>query len=226
MEEDNKRYLKLGIIYSLATILLLFLIFKFGVGIAINISDLIQKGNIDSTSNLSDVIVPPPQMSSISEATNSAQLKVWGFAPANQEVEIRLNSDPAKNLPVDSEGKFEGIIDLSLGTNEVFANSLNKEGVKSAPTNTWTIFYSDTPPNLEILDPKDEKVNVRNKNFVIKGKVELTSKVYINDHSVVLGQDGSFSYPILLEKGENKFKIASVDPAQNRTEKEITFVLQ
>lgn len=224
-KKENKHYIKIGIVYTLLTIILLVLIYFLGVSAAVTISELLQKKSpaLVSSTNL---IVPPPQLSSIPEATNSAALKVWGFAPANYDVDIYLNDSLAKTVSADSEGKFEGFIDLVLGINKIFAQTKTKEQTSSLPSKILTISFNDISPSLEILEPKETLVTTKSNKTIIKGKVEKTSKVFINDHLTIVDQNGLFSYPVTLQSGENKIKIVCLDNAQNKTEKEITFELQ
>lgn len=226
MEKDDKYYLKLGVFYLVLTIVFLALIAKFGISAAVKISELIQKGSPSVSNNLSDVIVPPPQLSSIPEATNSATLNIWGFALANQDVDIYLNDTNIKTIRVNSEGKFEDSINLVLGLNKIFIQTKTKQGTTSAQSHIWTIFYTNTSPSLEILEPTSEKVITKTNKAEIEGKVDKTTKVTINDHLVIVDQNGLFTYNSSLQSGENKFKIICTDPAQNKTEKEITFQLQ
>lgn len=226
ISKENKRYLILGFLYLLLSAGLIFSIFKFGVTAAVKLSEFIQGNPPDSSNNTADIIIPAPQLSSLLEATNSAELNLWGFAPANQKVEIYLNGSIDKTVEVNSEGKFESEVTLLLGSNTIYANTRNKDNIISQSSRAWTVFYSDTPPSLEMLDPKDEKVTVKTKIFQIKGRVDKSSKVLINEHMVITNPEGEFIYPVNLVPGENIFKIIILNPSQNKTEKEITFLVQ
>ena len=226
MEKENKKYLILGFLYLALAAVTIFLIFKFGVAATVKISELIQGSSSESSSNLSDVIIPSPQLSSIPQATNSAELNIWGFAPANFDIDLFLNDSHLKSTTANSEGKFDTSIVLSLGINKIFATTKNKEGVSSSPSPTWTIFYSDTPPVLEITEPTSDTVILKTKETVIKGKIEKTSKLTINDRLVIVDSEGVFNYAVVLQKGENKFQLVCTDPAQHKSVRELIFQLQ
>ncbi len=93
--------------------------------------------------------------------------------------------------------------------------------IRSSPSKTWTIFYNDSPPYLEILEPANNSVIKGKQNSaVIKGKISPPVKIYVNDHFLIAENDNTFNYTALLQPGENKFKIVCLDPALNKTEME------
>jgi len=201
---------------------MLFLIFKFGLYSAVKISEFLQKNQPVNEEVPLDSFLPVPQFFSVIEATNSAQLPIGGYSQANKEVLITLNGGEDQSLAVDSEGKFSGSLDLSLGINTFYAETKDFKGNKSLKSETQTIFYSNTPPPIEIEEPQPDSVVNNNPNIILKGKTDGSSKLYINDHLVLVESDGRFTYSIKLAKGDNLFKIISIDPAQNQTVKEFT----
>lgn len=220
MQISLNRHQKATLIYTFLTILLLVLIFKFGLTAAVKVSEFLQRNKPLPESSLSENLLPAPQFYPLPEATNSASLKLSGFSQPNGKIEIFLNDLNIKSFDVDSEGKFEGFLSLSLGLNKIYAVTKDNEGRQSPSSRVWTIFFEDSPPMLEILEPADGTIIRKTAIVVIKGKATPASKVTINDHQVVIDNEGSFSYSFRLQTGENKFTIVCLDPAQNRTEKE------
>jgi len=220
------RDLKLGLIYSFLTLTLLALILKFGVIAAVKISDFLQKGKRSPVENLYENILPAPQLLPLPEATNSAELKIAGYSQPNNKVSIYLNDLGVKDLETDSEGKFESFLSLSLGINKIYAVTEDPNGQKSSPSEILTVFYENQPPTLEITEPANQALIKRNPNITIKGKAAATSKVTINDHQVIINEDGTFAYPYTLQEGDNKLEILCTDPAQNQTKLEWTLRYQ
>lgn len=221
LNKDQKRYYKLAFFYIFLTSLLVFLVLKFGLKGAITISEFIQGSKPVYETDIYDNILPSPQLYPILEATNSATLALSGYSLPNNKVDIFLNDFNIKTLEVDSEGKFSGEISLSLGTSNIYAVTKDNKNKQGSPSKTWTIFYGNSPPYLEIFEPiNNSEIKGKNSQINIKGKALNVSKVSINDHSIILEKDGSFNYPVKLSNGENKFKIICVDPAQNKTELE------
>ncbi|HUV71733.1 MAG TPA: hypothetical protein VMW25_01870 [Clostridia bacterium] len=215
------RNLKLGIIYSFLTIAMLVLIFKLAIPAAVKVSELLQVNKPLPESSLSESILSAPQLYPLPPATNSASLKIAGFSQSNEKVDIYLNDFNVKTLETDSEGKFEDWISLSLGVSRIYAVARDNQDQESPPSATWEVFYEKSPPLLEISEPQDDALIKKNFETVIKGKVAPTSKVTVNDHQVILDNEGNFNYPVKLSEGENKFLIVCTDPAQNKTEKEL-----
>jgi len=223
--KDKKRQIILGFFYLFLSAGLIFLLLKFGVKIAVDISYFLQKrSHPQDFSDSSFNILAEPQLLPFPEATNSANLKVIGYAPSNQKVDIYLNNFNVKTFEVDSEGKFEGFVSLALGINKIYAVTVDVNGNKSSPSKEWEIFYNNSPPYLEILEPENHSTFKKSQNQVtIKGKVASTSKVFINGQRLITEFDGTFnnfSYQVTLQKGENKFTITCLDPALNKTEVE------
>lgn len=220
------RDLKLGLTYSLLTLALLALILKFGVVAAVKISDLLQKGKKPPTDSLYESILPAPQLFSLPKATNSAELKIAGYSQANSRVDIYLNDLNVKGLETDAEGKFESFLSLSLGTNKIYAVAESANGQKSSPSESWTVYYENKPPELEITEPANQTIIKRNPNTTIKGKATANTKVTINGHQAIVNDDGTFAYPYTLQEGENKLEIICTDPAQNQTKLDWTLRFQ
>jgi len=217
-EKNQKFYLKLIIFYAALTAGLIFLLAKFGLSSAIKISELLQKKEGPESASLYENVLPAPQLYPLPEATNSSSLQIAGYSQPNQEVDLYLNDLMTKTFAVDSEGKFSDFINLSLGVNKIYAVTKDNRGIQSPLSQSWSVFYGNSPPNLEIIEPADKTLIKKQSNLTIKGKVEETSKVFINNHLVVVEKDGTFEFPITLQPAENKFKIVCTDPAQNQTQ--------
>jgi len=226
MKITLNRYQKATLIYGFLTILFLALIFKFGLFAAVKISELLQGRKPLPEENLYSNLLPAPQFYPLPEATNSATLELSGFSQPNEKVDLYLNDLNIKSFEVDSEGKFEGFLSLSLGLNKIYAVTTDKDSQQSPSSRIWTVFFQDSSPMLEITEPTDGSSIKKNNRVVLKGKVDPTSKVTVNDHQVVVDSEGNFSYTTLLGEGENKFQITALDPAQNKTEKEWTLNFQ
>jgi len=223
---QDKKNIRLGILYLSLTLGLIVLIFRFGITAAVGMAELIQGKDNEEVSSLTEIIVPSPQINSLPNATNSAQLSLSGYSLSNQKVEIYNNDSPVESLEADSEGFFSGEVTLFLGLNKIYAIAKNSEDKESFPSSTYSVFYSDSPPLLEVTEPQDDVLIKKNKDLLIKGKAETTSKLTVNGHVVVISSDGSFECSIGLEEGENHFVVVCTDPAQNKTTKEFTVRFQ
>ena len=223
MDKETRTNLKKAILFFSLTAGMLFLIFRFGLLTAVKISEFLQKDNVGTEEIPLENYLSAPQVETVPKATNTSDLSVSGFGPANKEVVLFLNEIEDQSVSVDSEGKFSTSLILALGVNNIYAVVRDFEGNLSAKSNIQTVYYSNIPPFIDIQDPQPESVIKNNPDIVIRGRTDASAKVYINDHLILVDSEGNFSYPTKLVKGKNNFKIVSIDPAQNLTEKEFSF---
>lgn len=80
-------------------------------------------------------------------------------------------------------------------------------------------------PDLEIFYPIDQ-AKVNQEVIIVEGKTEETAKLFINDHEVVLDENGAFIQEVKLEKGLNKLKIVSQNKINKKTEKDLTILVE
>jgi hypothetical protein len=83
----------------------------------------------------------------------------------------------------------------------------------------------NNPPNLQIISPQDNS-KVSSPSLIISGvATDIESgiaKVTINDITVQVSSDGTFSFIMTLSPGENKIVIKAFDKAGNVTTKTLT----
>ncbi len=127
------------------------------------------------------------------------------------EIDSRVLWDDYNRL---SESKTSGEKDILPG-NRFAQKSLNKKGLFVGIIILLLIAFiapkiSDFfgKPSLEILAPSQDKLNVSNPNFTLKGKIgNPQDKVTINSAEVVVLPDGSFEQNVALEEGpQNTFE--------------------
>lgn len=218
---NKKKNIKLGIFYSFLTVAVVMAIFKFGIKAAVGLSELIQGKKTVTESSLYKDSVASPQLYPIIEATNNSEITVEGITIPNEGVDIYLNDLNVKTFESDADGEFKGTINLALGINTIYAVTKTHNEQISEPSKTWTVFYEKDPPYLQVHEPENGALIKRNNSVSINGEVRAkTSKVMINDHLVIIDENLNFSYPVVLNEGENKFNIVCFDPAQNKTELE------
>lgn len=127
------------------------------------------------------------------------------------EIDSRVLWDDYNRL---SESKTSGEKDILPG-NRFAQKSLNKKGLFVGIIILLLIAYiapkiSDFfgKPSLEIMAPSQDKLNVSDPNFTLKGKIgNPQDKVTINSAEVVVLPDGSFEQNVALEEGpQNTFE--------------------
>ena len=225
-KKESKRNLRQAIFFSLLTITLIFLLFVYGIPAIIKIAVFI--GNLRSSTTpieSKDTLPPaPPVFKYFPEATNSAELKLEGFAEAGSDVKIYLDNQFIKDVIADNDGNFSfDDLKLTLGKNEIKAIAIDNAGNKSAESEQLTIWYDNQPPELEITQPSDKAtINDETGKVEIIGKTEAEATLTINEHLVVIDNDGNFKYLFPLSPGENLINAVATDKAGNQTIKNLT----
>jgi hypothetical protein len=89
------------------------------------------------------------------------------------------------------------------------------EGAFNQPR-TFNISQDNEPPLLQVEMPPD---TTRKTKFVLAGKTDPGSRLFINNRPVQVGAKGSFEYRITLTTGPNTVVVEAVDAAGNRAYK-------
>lgn len=169
----------------------------------------------------------PPVLNIPYEATSSSRIDIKGYSVANSKVKLYIDDEDKGTTDVSSEGDFTfQNIDLSLGTNNIYAKTLDITDKESLPSKTIKVIYINEKPLLEISQPDDNKViQGGDKKVTISGKTDNNVKVYINANQIIINGDGRFESNQLLNEGDNIFIIQAVDMATNSSivERKVTY---
>lgn len=169
------------------------------------------------TDTLKDSSLAPPVLNIPYEATATAQIDIKGYATANSKVNLYLDDQLKSTLDVSGEGDFTfQNISLVLGTNNIFAKTLDEQGLESLPSKTTRVIYDNEKPSLILNEPEDNKeIQGGDKKVRFKGLTEPGVKVFINDNQVIVDKDGAFVSDQTLNDGDNNFNIKAYDKALN-----------
>jgi len=211
----------------LVAAIVILLVGTYFVGLAL----LSHLGNRDETFTQRDRIAPPPPtLTNIPQATNSATLKVAGFAEVGSTVKLFLNGNENDSQLVGAEGQFIfEKVNLESGENEIYATARDTVGNESPLSNTYSITIDQQPPKLEVTAPADNVIVKEEKDkqtfVLVTGKVEGGATVTVNDYQAIVREEGNFEYRLLLTTaGENKIKVVARDLAGNKTTVEKTVI--
>lgn len=162
----------------------------------------------------------PPILNIPYEATNSAQINIKGYATPNSGARLYMEDTPGDTVEVSSNGSFifENVT-LSLGTNNIYAKTLDENDKESLPSKNIKLIYDDEEPALSINEPEDNrKIQGGDKKVRVSGKTDPGVKVFINDTQVIVNSNGDFAIDQPLNEGDNTITIKAVDTASNTTE--------
>lgn len=221
VEQKTKKNLLLSV---LGIILVILLIFKFGIPLLINISLFFSgsKSNQDQQSQNHDPsFIAPPILDPFPQATSSANVIISGIASKDQTISLYINDSVVDSAKTKDDGGFSFKETISIGESTIKAKAVvgNKE---SEFSNTLTTSFKSAPPSLKISSPTDGQSFSKDQNVVeVKGTTDSDVKVTVNGFWAITDDQGNFSYRLPLKNGENKIKVVASDVAGNRTEKEI-----
>lgn len=221
-EQEAKRNLFLSIA-GLAVLLVVIVV--FGIPFLINLSLFVEKKIDPNGTNQSttDAFVPPPILDISYTATNSGVIIVGGSGQKGQTIYLYVNNDRVADQEVSDDSTFAfDNIRLKEGENELFAKA--KEGKNTSETsNTAHINYIKDAPDLGVDSPADGQVfhGGDEKMITVAGKTRDGAKVTVNGFWAVMQPNGTYTYRLTLQDGDNQIKIVSEDEAGNKTEKSI-----
>ncbi|MBI4040216.1 hypothetical protein HY389_02580 [Candidatus Daviesbacteria bacterium] len=162
----------------------------------------------------------PPVLNIPYEATNTATIRVRGYATPNTKVEIFLDGDLKSTVTSQDNGSFTSDnISLSLGTNNIYGKTIDDKDIESLASKTIQVTYSNTKPKLQVDQPPDgQVVHGGDKKVTVSGSTDPQDTIYINDNQVIVGDGGKFSSTININDGDNNIIIKAADSIGNTTQ--------
>lgn len=222
--KSDEQITKKTVIVGLSTALLFILLIVFGLPLLFRFSLFL--GDMRSKITVEDKvkIIPPsaPRMVIPYEATNSALIKVSGYAEIGTEVELMLNGISYQKKEVDEDGSFlfENI-NLIEGENYFQSVAISKENISSELSESFPVVYDKISPYLNIINPGEESIEVESLDYEIRGETEPGASVTVNNGIAVVDDIGQFKLKIQLISGDNEVEIISRDLAGNETKKKV-----
>lgn len=218
LEKESKRNFILSLF---GIILILFLLFKFGVPLLANFALFLSNSKETTTQPSRAKFLTTPVMFSLPSATNSAQLVVKGKAESKSTVDLYINDKIIDKTQAAKNGDFSFRINLEEGSNKIFVKSkLDKNS--SDPSDEAEIVFDNTPPELSIDSPSDGQNFSGDQNLIlVNGNTDSQTKVTVNGFWAIVDQNNKYSYTLLLKSGDNEIKVEAVDEAGNKSEKKI-----
>ena len=223
LAEIEKRKTSRLIFFSVIIILAIgFIAVKFGLDLLVKMAVFLSPKN-QPVAQEQKLLLLAPVINSAPTATNSAQIKISGYASSMANVVLTVNGN-AGNTPVaDDDGYFESGVDLEKGDNFISVKYTDISGNDSRESQSITIIRDDENPVLTIDSPSDGTIlhGQDQKTTEIKGKTEPEISLTINNRFVSVQSDGVFSYKLGLQDGDNEIIVTAKDKAGNITERKI-----
>lgn len=222
---QEKKNIKKAYFYIFLSILTLIFLVLFGIPMLVKFAGFIGEiAKSDRPVEINDITPPaPPQFDEIPEFTKDEILVLSGQSETAATIKITSNYHDSEII-ANNEGKFSFTFSLQAGENTIKAIAVDPSGNKSTETRTFTIIFDNQEPEVEISAPTDSSTFFGNsqRQILIKGVVNETVDLTINNKFVAVRDDYSFSYATTLSEGENKFEIVAKDYAGNESSNSLT----
>jgi len=165
-----------------------------------------------------------PVLDATPQFTKDAGLVVQGLIPsfgraADRKVSIALNGGAAVIVPIDANGHFALPVTLVDGTNQLIVSLITPTDVVASTSST--IVLDKIAPPLALTKPKD-KDTIDGTSLTVEGKAEPGATVLVNDRSLIVGQDGSFSDTVTVQAGVLPITVIARDRAGNETKAQLS----
>jgi hypothetical protein len=211
---DEKRIYRRLVIFVGVIIVVLVIIWFWGLSFIQIIGTLGSRGTSEPTTPGFQVPLFKPAISSLPEFTNKEKVTISGFTSSGAKVTLLVNGVEVGKSTANDSGDFTFVdVSLKVGLNFLKVVATDESGETKEAKEIITL--DKKPPKLEILEPKDEQVFEKTKQIKIKGTTETETKVFINSIQTTIDNSGGFVYKLNVKKGENKIEIKSTDKAGN-----------
>jgi bacillopeptidase F len=221
-ERKTKRQL---ILYVGGIIVILFVLFKFGIPALTNLSLFLSSKNSSGqeTATNSKMVIPAPVMNEPFTATNSASITVSGTATTKTTVQLFVNSSLVDTQAVKDDGSFSfSGVNLTQQQNTIQTKA-KTDKTTSDYSDTWTVSYIQKAPSLSIDTPHDnDSFDSSHPTAVVSGKTDPDVRVTVNGFWAIVTGSGNYSYTLALQNGDNHIDVVATDAAGNTTKQSIT----
>ena len=218
--QDRKERKQIFLILAGMVGLVLFLAI-FGVKILVSFSLFVDqiRGSTPKDKEQTTELLLPPQLDPIPTATNSATISVSGRTKGTVTILLYVNEDQTEKTKPKEDGSFKFTnVSLKDGTNTISAKATDEKNNTSDLSNVLTVQIKKNKPNLEVSSPTENaEISGEKQIATVTGKTDADNTVTVNDRFVVVKSDGSFSYDLPLQEGDQTITVISKDQAGNDT---------
>jgi len=170
-----------------------------------------------------------PTLDALPQYTKDAKLLVQGLIPSfvratDRKVAVSLNGGAAVVVAYDANGRFAVPLTLAEGTNQIIVTLEAGTNEAIAATKS-TVVYSKTPPPLSVSLPKNNDT-IDGPNLTVSGKSAPGATVLVNDRTVIVGEDGSFSDTSTVQPGAVPITVIARDRAGNETKTQLSVTVK
>ena len=215
-KKEERQIIKRIFILSVFSLILIFVLLTVGIPTLGKLADFL--GSVFRSDNeviSESSVITPPKLDTLPPATNERKIKVGGFAPAGNSVEVYLNEEKVDEVGI-SEGKFE-VLDIALqdGENRLRVKALDDSGNVSDFSQEAVVILDTGEPFLEVSSPSESQTFERDNRIKVEGKTEKDAQVFANGFLANVDFEGNFEVSIPLYEGDSEIEIKALDEAGN-----------
>lgn len=214
---EEQKSIRSAVMFGGLTIVIIILAIFFGIQIFSRFTSFfIKKTDNTATQNAT---LPTPNLSTLPQNTKDQTIVVKGNSKPNSNVRIYFNSGSDVTV-TDGDGNFAMNVNLSKGSNTIYAVTEDDKGSSSLPSTKYTVNFTNQIPNLTINTPQNNQTFYTDsqKTISIQGSTDINNSVTVNDRVAVVDSTGKFNLNYDLQNGDNNLKVVSQDSAGNKKE--------
>ncbi|MDP9266284.1 MAG: hypothetical protein M3O91_09255 [Chloroflexota bacterium] len=169
--------------------------------------------------NASTTAGAEPVLDGLPDYTRETRVLVRGHVPAfavraERSLEVLVNGEPLATVPIDDQTRFAAEVILRDGANAIVARLVH--GRDTIASTSRTVIVDRTPPTLALVRPHAGDV-VGGATVTVEGKTEPRLQVRVNDRTVTVAADGTFSESFTAAEGALSVRVVARDLAGNET---------
>lgn len=221
--KTERRTRKTIILTSLGILIIVILLFKFGVNLLVGFSVFLAgtKDQVSTNLNSSSNFIAAPVLNPLPNATNSANIIISGKSQSDKKIMLYINNDLKDTTQSDKTGIFSFSETLSSGDNLIEAKT-EQNNKSSDFSNSFVVSFKNSAPSLSINSPSDGQSFSKDQNSVnVNGKTDPGTTVTVNGFWAIIDGNSNFSYNLPLQNGDNQIKVIATDQAGNNVEKDL-----
>lgn len=221
-KKEERSQLKKAFYLAVISLIIAFFLFSFGVGVLSGFADVLNKIFSNESENTdSKAPAQVPILDDLPDATNSAKLKVSGFAFGAKKVIFFVNGEKSGETEVSADKFSFEDLNLKEGGNEINAKSLDSSQNESDFSKSYKVVLDRNAPELTIENPSDGQTFSGTNRISVKGKTEKDAQVYAGGFLANVNPEGNFEVFVPLIDGDNEFEVKAIDFAGNINSKKI-----
>lgn len=222
VEKQSKKQL---IIFLVGIFVICLLVLKYGTVAIQTIGNISGRFNQNSNTTIQQVpsldTLDPPYLTQIPTATKTSSISISGITSTiGGTAQLYINNQQVDTVNVDGKAFTFTNETLSVGDNDIKVRQKVNNKLSSF-SRDYHVSYANQPPKLNVSFPNDGMTFSRGDQEIdIKGETDPNDSVTVNSFVAIVNDDGSFTYHMTLNPGDNDIKVEATNPSGLTTNKE------